>query len=78
MFRGEVADPEIWEDCHGTRWAPWVGIFLPLINNRHGFFQHFPFPGAYMEQPATTMRVLQAIMAVYHEYLAEVNKIPGG
>lgn len=28
-----------------------------------------------MEQPSTTMRILQAIMGVYHEYLAEVNRI---
>lgn len=56
---------------------PWVHLFLPLINNHHGFFQHFPFAGAYMDQPATTMRILQEIQAVYYEYLKEANKVPG-
>lgn len=77
MFRGEVADPEIWTDCHGEKWVPWIQVFLPLVNNRHGFFQHFPFGGAYMDQPATTMRILSAIMGEYHKYLAEVNRMPG-
>jgi hypothetical protein len=58
-------------------WIPWVELFLPLINNRHGFFQHFPFPGAYLEQPGTTMRILRAIQGVYHGYLAELNRIGG-
>jgi len=31
-----------------------------------------------MEQPGVTMRVLRLIMGVYHEYLVEVNQIPGG
>jgi len=30
-----------------------------------------------MEQPATTMRILEAIQGEYHKHLAEVNKIPG-
>lgn len=30
-----------------------------------------------MEQPATTMRILEAIMTVFQKYLAEVNKIHG-
>jgi hypothetical protein len=77
MFRGEIPDPEIWEDCHGKDWAWWVDLFLPLINNRHGFFQHFPFAGAYMEQPGTTMRILRIVQAAYFDYLREVNKVPG-
>ena len=59
-------------------WAPWVELFLPLINNRHGFFQHFPFAGAYMDQPATTMRILRVIQGAYHKYLEEANRLPGG
>ena len=58
-------------------WEPWVALFLPLINNRHGFFQHLPFAGAYMDQPATTMRILQAIQGEYHKYLAEANQLGG-
>lgn len=77
MFRGEFPDPEIWEDCHGPRWMPWVQLFLPLINNHHGFFQHFPFPGSYMEQPGTTMRILLTIQAEYYKFLEEKNRVPG-
>lgn len=73
-----MPDPEIWEDCRGIYWAPWVELFLPLINNRHGYFQHFPFPGAYLEQPATTMRILRTVQGSYFHYLAEENKGQGG
>jgi len=52
-----------------------VQLFLPLINNRHGFFQHFPFSGGYLEQPATTMSILQAVQGVYYEFLKEANEI---
>jgi hypothetical protein len=31
-----------------------------------------------MEQPGVTMAILGAIQAVYFQYLAEVNRIPGG
>ena len=75
MFRGEIPDPEIWDDCRGEYWLPWVQLFLPLINNRHGFFQHFPFSGGYLEQPATTMQILQSIQGEYFGYLKEVNEI---
>ena len=77
IFRGEIADPEIWEDCRGEYWTPWIELFLPLINNRHGFFQHFPFEGALMNQPATTMKILRAIQGSYFQHLSEVNKIGG-
>lgn len=77
MFSGEIIDPEIWDDCHGAIWVPWVKLFLPLINNRHGFFQHWPFDGAYMRQPATTMQILQAVQNEYYNYLREANKIKG-
>ncbi len=49
-------------------------LFLPMINNRHGFFQHLPFSGGYLEQPATTMQILQAIQGEYYKYLEEVNR----
>lgn len=75
MFRGEIADPEIWEDCQGAFWVPWVQLFLPLINNHHGYFQHLPFKGAYMDQPATTMRILIAIQAEYFGYLKAANEV---
>lgn len=52
-------------------------LFLPLINNKHGFFQHFPFAGAYMDQPATTMKILQAVQGEYYLYLEDANKIAG-
>jgi hypothetical protein len=55
-----------------------VQLFLPLINNRHGFYQHYLFEGGLMDQPATSMRILGAIQAQYYEYLREVNTIPGG
>lgn len=77
VFRGENADPEVWQDYRGAHWQIWLGIFFPLINNRHGYFAHYPFPGSLMEQPSTTMRILQTIMGEYHKHLAEVNKIPG-
>ncbi len=77
MFRGDIPDPEVWEDCRGAYWSMWIDLFLPLINNRHGFFQHFPFAGAYMEQPGTTMRILRAIQGAYHEYLREAQKVGG-
>jgi hypothetical protein len=48
-----------------------------MINNKHGYFQHLPFGGGYMEQPGTTMRILQVMQGVYFEYLAEVNKFSG-
>lgn len=73
-----MPDPEIWEDCRGSTWAPWIELFLPLVNNRHGFFQHLPFAGAYLEQPSTTMRILRTIQGVYHKYLEEVNRVTGG
>lgn len=76
-FRGEHIDPSIWEDCHGSDWMPWIELFLPMINNRHGFFQHLPFSGGYLEQPHVTMRILRTIQSAYYEYLAEVNKIGG-
>jgi hypothetical protein len=58
-------------------WAPWVDLFLPLINNKHGYFQTMPFTGGYLEQPGTTMRILRMIQAEYFKYLAEVNKVGG-
>lgn len=54
---------------------PWIELFLPLINNRHGYFQHLPFSGAYLEQPGTTMAILRAIQGEYFAYLREVNKV---
>lgn len=56
---------------------PWIDLFLPIINNRHGFFQHMPFSGGYLEQPGTTMRILRVVQGEYFAYLREVNKIPG-
>lgn len=70
-----MADPEIWEDCRGELWAPWVQLFLPLINNRHGYFQHFPCDGGLLDQPATTMRILQVAQGEYFAYLEKVNAI---
>lgn len=35
-----------------------------------------PFSGGYLEQPATTMQILEAIQGEYHLYLKEVNTIP--
>ena len=77
LFRGECPDPEIWEDCRGHYWSGWIRLFLPLINNQVGYFVHFPFGDNYMDQPATTMRILQAIQNEYHAYLKEANKIGG-
>jgi hypothetical protein len=77
MFSGDTIDPEIWEDCHAEKWQPWIELFLPLINNHHGYFQHLPFRGAWMDQPAITMRILMAIQASYFAYLQKVNSIGG-
>jgi hypothetical protein len=48
-----------------------------MVNNKDGYFQHYPFAGGYLEQPAMTMRVLRIVQGVYHDYLREVNKVPG-
>jgi hypothetical protein len=77
MFRGEFEDPEIWEDCRGEYWMPWVQLFLSLINNRHGFFQHYLFEGGRMEQPEASMQIMVAIQSVYYGYLKERNRLPG-
>jgi hypothetical protein len=68
---------DIWEECRGEYWVFWIALFLPLINNKHGYFQHLPEDGGYLGQPGTTMNILRAIQGVYFEYLAEVNKVPG-
>lgn len=65
-------DPEIWEDCNGETWDFWIELFLPLVNNRDGYFVHWPFEGAYMDQPPVTMNVLKAVQVEYFRYLAEV------
>lgn len=78
MFRGEFPDPEIWEDCRGEYWAPWiVELFLPLVNNHHGYFQHYLFSGGLVEQPATSMRIMRLIQNVFCGYLKERNRAPG-
>ena len=56
---------------------PWIQLFLPLINNKHGYFQHYPFDGAYMAQPHATMQILLAVQSEYFGYLREANKITG-
>jgi hypothetical protein len=35
-----------------------------------------PFSGGYLEQPATTMQILEAIQNEYFGYLKEANTIP--
>lgn len=75
MFRGEIPDSEIWDDCRGDFWAPWIRLFLPLINNRHGFYQHYLFSGALMDQPAAVMRIMGMIQNEYYGYLREANTI---
>lgn len=72
-----MPDPEIWEDCRGQYWAPWVQLFLPLINNQHGYWVHYLFEGALMDQPSTSMRILGTIQEQYFQYLREANAIPG-
>jgi hypothetical protein len=54
-----------------------VDFFLPLINNRHGYFVHYPDGGGLLDQPGTAMNILKVIQSAYFEYLKEANKIPG-
>jgi hypothetical protein len=75
MFRGERIDPEIWSDYDGPRWIGWIDLFLPMVNNKHGYFQHLPFSGGYLEQPGATMRILRFIQNEYFAYLKEANAL---
>ncbi len=77
IFRGEAPDPEAYEDCRMAYWATWVQLFLPLAHNQAGHFVHWPFDGGYMEQPATTMRILRIVQSEYFAYIQEANKVSG-
>jgi hypothetical protein len=78
IFRGENIDPELWEDCQGAKWERWVQLFLPLCSNQDGHFVHWPFAGSYMDQPAATMRILQAVQTAFQEYAREATSLIGG
>jgi hypothetical protein len=50
---------------------------LPLIDNENGSFLHYLFEGGLMDQPGTSMAILQAIQASYYEWLNEMKSFRG-
>jgi hypothetical protein len=74
MLRGEFADPEVWEDCDGQEMSRWVHLFLPMSHTKYGHFVQYPSTGGLLEQPATTMHLLEIVQEEYYGYLEEVNR----
>lgn len=64
---------EVVEDG-GTKYLFWCSMFYDLIDNQNAFYVHFPFAGAYMDQPAITMLILQIIKSEYVDFVNEQSK----
>lgn len=47
-----------------------------MLNNHDGYFAHYPFSGGLMEQPGTTMEILEVCRGEYCAYLEE--RMPHG
>lgn len=47
-----------------------------MLNNHDGYFVHYLFSGGLMEQPGTSMAILEECQAEYMSYLAEM--MPNG
>ena len=61
-------------------WLPWVGTLQVLING-DGSFIHWPWQGAFMDQPALDMEILETVrrkwVSLQNEELKQAtSKVP--
>ncbi|AFG37628.1 hypothetical protein [Spirochaeta africana] len=58
----------------GREFIKFAHLFLDIVNPKHGYFHHLPFPGSLVEQPAVTMAILRVFKAEWQEYTAEQQR----
>ena len=70
-FAGEY-DEEVFAEYAG--WLPFLDIFTVIVDGENGNFLHWPFEGAYMDQPYALMQVLKSIQTEYRKHLKGLMK----
>lgn len=71
VFDGEF-DAEVYEDY--GHWLPYIDMFLMLCDGETGSFMHWPFDGAYMDQPAGLMQILREVQTQYRIHLRDMMR----